>query len=642
MSTRKGHISVNTTDIFPIIKKWLYSEHDIFVRELVSNACDAITKRETLGRTKGSEVPAGKVNVELDKEAKTITFTDNGIGMTEAEVEKYIAQLAFSGAEEFVQKMKEAGQDKDEEIIGKFGLGFYSSFMVADKVEINSLSMEEGAKPTKWTCDGNTDYEFSDSDKKEVGTSITLYINEENKDFLDSWKLRQTLTSYCDFMPYPIELKDLNEIKNIEEQNAKAEKDEDKKPLPNDIINDTEPLWKKDPATLKDEDYKNFYKKLYPMDQEPLFWLHLNVDHPFTLQGILFFPKLNPNKPVNESNIKLYCKQVFVSDNVKNVIPEFLSLLKGAIDSTDIPLNVSRSALQGDPNIKKISNYIVKKVGEALKKRFKNERDEYNKTWEDIGLFVKYGVVSEPKFDEIMRDKVLFKNSEDKLVTLSEYMETAPEKYAEKMKGKVIYFEDHASDASLRSQLLEEGIQAITTDSYIDPHFMQHTEMQKQGDVEIKYQLIDNAIEEILETENATEDDIKIKDLFTNILVGKKDEKDPSQMEIEVKSYKNSATAAYFKVDEQMKKFAQMTKSMGNSQFQMPTKKTLVLNPTHSLVKNAYKLSEKDDKKELAGKICHHIQDLAAISGEGLTDDKRKDFVKRSQDLISELSNLAL
>jgi molecular chaperone HtpG len=345
---------------------------------------------------------------------------------------------------------------------------------------------------------------------------------------------------------------------------------------------------------------------------------------------------------MNDSNIRLYCKQVFVSDNVKNIIPEFLALLKGTIDSTDIPLNVSRSALQGDPNIKKISNYIVKKVAESLKKRFKNEREAYDKSWEDIGLFVKYGVVSDTKFDELMRDKVLFKNSENKLVTLGEYTESIPEKHAEKMKGKIVYFEDHASDANLRTHLLSEGVHAITTDNYIDPHFMQHTEMQKQGDVELKYQLVDNAIEDILETENATEDDIKIKDLFTNFLVPKQDEKAPAQMEIEVKNFKNSTTAAYFKVDEQMKRFAQMTKSMGNSGFEMPTKKTLVVNPAHNLVKNAFKLSESTQKKELASKIAHHIQDLAAISGEGLTDEKRKDFVHRSQDLISELSNLAL
>ncbi|MEE2671659.1 MAG: molecular chaperone HtpG [Bdellovibrionota bacterium] len=640
MTARTGTISVNTTDIFPIIKKWLYSEHDIFVRELVSNACDAITKRHTLARANGQETPTGKVEVLIDQEAKTITFKDNGLGMNEEEIEKYIAQLAFSGAEEFVQKMKDSGEEKND-IIGKFGLGFYSAFMVASKVEVESLSMNEGAKPAKWICEGDTEYSFETSDKEDVGTEITLYINEESADFLNTWKTRETLTRYCDFMPYSIYLKDLNEIARVTAENAKAEKEEDKKPLPdNDIINDTTPLWKKDPSTLTDEDYKSFYKKLYPMDQEPLFWLHLNVDHPFTLQGILYFPKLNPSKPVNDTNIKLYSKQVFVSDNVKDVIPEFLGLLKGAIDSTDIPLNVSRSALQGDPNIKKISNYIVKKVSESLKKLFKNERERYDNAWEDIGLFVKYGVVSDPKFDEYMRDKVLFKNSENKLVTLNEYSEQVPESYKEKMKGKVIYFEENISDSSLRAQLLEEGIHAISTDSYIDPHFMQHTEMQAQGDNAIKYQLVDNAIEEILETQAASADDVKVKDLFTSFLVGEKDEKEPSQMEVEVRNFKNSKTAAYFKVDEQMKRFANMTRQMGNANFNMPTKKTLVVNPSHVLVQNTLKLSE--NKKDLADKLAHHIQDLAAISGEGLDENGRKDFVMRSQDLMSELSNLAL
>jgi len=642
MSTKKGTISVNTTDIFPIIKKWLYSEHDIYVRELVSNACDAITKRTTLARTSGQEMPTGKVDVLIDKEAKTITFKDNGLGMTEAEVEKYIAQLAFSGAAEFVEKMKESETSKDE-IIGKFGLGFYSAFMVAKKVEINSLSMTEGSVATKWTCDGDTEYEFSASTKDTVGTDITLYINEESEEFLNSWKLRETLTRYCDFMPYPIELIDLNENARIEAENAKAEKEEDKKPINVDIINETTPLWKKDPASLSDEDYKTFYKKLFPMDQEPLFWLHLNVDHPFTLQGILYFPKLNPNKPLNENNIKLYSKQVFVSDNVKNVIPEFLGLLKGAIDSVDIPLNVSRSALQGDPNIKKISNYIIKKVAESLKKLEKNERERYENAWEDIGLFVKYGVISDPKFDDLMRDRVLFKNSDNKLTTLLEYTQNIPETYKEKMKDKVIYFEEGASNIALRQQLHAEGIQVISTDNYIDSHFMQHVEMQKKGEQEYKFTVVDNAIEEILETQNATEDDIKIQDAFKSILVGDiKDEEKATAMEIEVKNFKNSKSAAYFKVDEQMKRFQKMTQQMGQSAFSMPIKKTLVINTENNLVKNAFKIWNKGENKDLATKICHHIQDLASISGEGLDDKERETFVNRSQDLISELSNLAL
>ena len=538
--------------------------------------------------------------------------------------------------------MKDAGEENSE-IIGKFGLGFYSAFMVADKVEVETLSMNEGSVATKWSCEGNTDYEFTTSDKTTIGTEITLYINEESKDFLETWKTRETMKSYCAFLPHPVELIDLNEVARITEENAKAEKEEDKKAITADIINNTTPIWKKDPSTLEDQDYKDFYKELYPMDPaEPLFWLHLNVDHPFTLQGILFFPKINPNKPTNESNIKLFCRQVFVSDNVKDVIPEFLSLLKGAIDSTDIPLNVSRSALQGDPNIKKISNYIVKKVAESLKKLFKSDRARYESVWEDIGLFVKYGVISDTKFDELMRDRVLFNNSEDKYTTLTEYTESIPEKHTEKMKGKVVYFENTSSDEALRAQLLTEGIHAITTDAYIDPHFTQHVEMQKKNDVEIKFQLVDNAIEDILETENATEEDVKIKDLFQSILVGAKDEKNPAQMEIEVKNFKNSTTAAYFKVDESMKRFQQMTKSMGQAGMEMPSKKTLVLNPSHALVKNAFKIAETGEKKELADKICHHIQDLAAISGEGLNDTDRKAFVSRSQDLISELSNLAL
>lgn len=637
MTIKKGNISVNTSDIFPIIKKWLYSEHDIFVRELVSNASDAITKRSTLARSSGAEVPTGKIKVQIDKAAKTIMINDNGLGMSEAEVEKYIAQLAFSGAQEFVDKMKDSGEDT-KDIIGKFGLGFFSAFMVAGKVEVDSLSMEKGSTPTKWISEGETEYEFHPSTKTDIGTTITLHINDESKDFLESWKLRQTLKQYCDFMPYQIELIDLNENAKTEAANLKAEKEEDKKAISIDIINDTNPLWKQDPSTLTDEDYIGFYKKLYPMDDQPLFWLHLNVDHPFTLQGILYFPKINPNKPVNDNNIKLYSKQVFVSDNVKNVIPEFLALLKGAIDSVDIPLNVSRSALQGDPNIKKISNYIIKKVAESLKKLEKTDRKKYETVWGDIQLFVKYGVISDTKFDDIMRERVLFENSEEKLMTLKEYKESIPAAYKEKVGDKVITFEDGVSNQDLKAQLLAEGIQTVKFDAYIDPHFSQHVEMQKKGDNEYKFASVDSAIEDILESANASDEDIKIQDAFKSVLV----KADDKNLEIEVKNIKGSKSAAYFKVDEQMKKFAQMTKSMGQSGFDMPIKKTLVLNPTNGLVKNAFILLENKDKKALGEKICHHIQDLASISGEGLDDKQRAAFVTRSQDLVNELSNLAI
>lgn len=621
MSTRKGSISVKTNDIFPIIKKWLYSEHDIFIRELVSNACDAITKRATIARSQGHETPAGKVKIEIDKANKIITVTDNGLGMNEAEVEKYIAQLAFSGAEEFVQKMKDLGNTTaKDEIIGKFGLGFYSAFMVSEKVEVESLSMTPGSTPTKWTCHGDTDYEFGESNKTEVGTTIKLFISSDSLDFLDSWKLRETLDRYCDFMPYPISILDLG--------NAEAKEE---------IINETMPIWKKDPTSLTDEDYKEFYRKKFPMDQEPLFWLHLNVDHPFTLQGVLFFPKLNQNKPIQENGIKLYCKQVFVSDSVKNVVPDFLGLLKGAIDSTDIPLNVSRSALQGDPNIKKISNYIIKKVAESLKKLFNSDRERFEKVWEDIGLFVKYGCMQDTKFDDVMRKMVLFKNSENKLVTLEEYQTSIPETYKEKLKDKYVYFEKNLSDESLRKQLMAEGIHVIETDQYIDPHFMQHAEMHKQEDISFKFSAIDTEIENLLDTSATSADDIKVKEFFKQVLVGD-DKEIEAKLDVDVKNLKNASSSAYFKVDENMKRFQQMTKSMGNSAFSMPIKKTLVVNPSNPLIKNALKIWEKGEKKDLAQKICFHVQDLASLSSEGLSSEEKEKFVTRSQALVQELS----
>lgn len=630
MTTRKGSISVKTNDIFPIIKKWLYSEHDIFVRELVSNACDAITKRATLARAQGHETPDGKVTVEVNKKDRLITITDNGIGMSESEVEKYIAQLAFSGAEEFVQKMKDLGNTAaKDEIIGKFGLGFFSAFMVAEKVEVETLSMVPGSRPAKWTCHGDTDYEFSESTKSEVGTQIKLYINADSEEFLDKWKLRETLTHYCDFMPYPIALKD------------GEEKVEEGKEATEDIINETTPLWKKDPTSLKDEDYKQFYRKMFPYDQEPLFWLHLNVDHPFTLQGVLFFPKLNMSKPVQENGIKLYSKQVFVSDNVKNVVPDFLGLLKGAIDSVDIPLNVSRSALQGDPNIKKISNYIIKKVAESLKKLFNSDRERYEKAWEDIGLFVKYGCMQDTKFDEVMRKFVLFKNSEGKFVTLEEYQASIPETYKEKLKDKYITFEKGASDETLRKQLLTQGIHVLETDNYIDPHFTQHAEMKAIEEKSYKFTAIDSEVENLLEQTATTEEDIKVKEFFKQVLVGDNKELE-AKLDVDVKNLKNSPSSAYFKVDEQMKRFQQMTKSMGNSSFQMPIKKTLVVNPSNPLIQNALKMWEKGDRKELAEKICYHVQDLASISSEGLTPEEKERFVTRSQQLVQELSGFVV
>jgi molecular chaperone HtpG len=641
MTNRTGQISVHTKDIFPIIKKWLYSEHDIFLRELVANASDAITKRATLSRSTGAQIPEGKIEVKVDNKNDTITITDNGIGMTEEEVEKYIAQLAFSGAEEFVKKLEESGSESDKDIIGKFGLGFYSAFMVAKKVEVESLSMQENAKPTKWSCEGDTDYIFSESDKKEVGTTITLHVNDDSKEFLGKWKLKETLSNHCDFMPYTITLQDVNEMVKPKKEDGSVDESAPEVKAEPITINETNPIWKRDPKEVTDEEYKKLYRQLYPMDGDPLFWIHLNVDHPFTLEGVLFFPKFNPMKPFTDKNIRLYCRQVFVSDNVKNIIPEFLGLLKGVIDSVDIPLNVSRSSLQGDPNIKKISNYIIKKVAEALKKLHKKDREKYESIWDDIGLFVKYGSVSDTKFDELMRERVLFKTNDGKYMTISEYMEAIPADYKEKLEGKVLYYEKDKANPALLNQLKEVGIFAVETDDHIDPHFIQHAEAHKIGDKEVKFTSVDSEIENILGSENTSEDDIKVKEMFAHYLgIETKEDTAPTDKDIEIGKIKNSTTPAYFKVDETMKRFGHMARGMGqNAMF--PVKKTLVINTQNPLIQNALKLHN-EKKEDLAKKICLHVEDLANISSEGLATEQRENFVQRSQDLIQELSNLAL
>jgi molecular chaperone HtpG len=627
MSERKGTISVQTADIFPIIKKWLYSEHDIFLRELVSNSTDAITKRATLARTENVEIPEGEIDVTVNKEAGTIVITDNGLGMSEEEVEKYLAQLAFSGAEEFVQKMKDAGEEAD--MIGKFGLGFYSAFMVADKVEVETLSWKPGSTPTKWICEGDVDYTFSESKKDSVGTEITLHINEESKEFLGVFKVLDILRKYCDFMPTKIQVTDAT-VTTKEDGTVEGPKSYD--------VNETKPLWKRDPKELTDQDYLDFYKKLYPTDQEPLFWLHLKVDHPFTLEGVLFFPKVNPKMPFNENNIRLYSKQVFVSDNVKNIIPEFLSLLKGVIDSTDIPLNVSRSSLQGDPNVKKISNYVVKKVAESLKKLFNKDREKYENIWSDSGLFVKYGCVSDTKFDEAMRERIIFKNADNSFVTLPEYKESIPEAFKEKVGDKVLYFERDKVDHAVKNQLRDAGLFSLEMDEYIDPHFMQHSEMHKVGEQVLQFAAIDSEIGNLLETENATDSDIMVKDLFTKILVGEQKEEDPKSMDVEVQKIKGAKAPAYFKVDEQMKRFQKMAQSMGQTDSPFPLKRTLVINPANPLIQNALKMHESGKNEQLVERLVHYVGDLASISSEGLKNEDKEQFVERSQALIQELT----
>jgi molecular chaperone HtpG len=616
---RKGTITVNTHDMLPIIKKWLYSEHDIFLRELIANASDAITKRESLSRLSNLATPAGEIKIGISKKNKTIVVTDNGIGMTEDEVEKYIARLAFSGAEDFIKNIKEKGGDTKEDIIGKFGLGFYSTFMAADKVVLETLSMNEGAKAVEWSSTGDTEYTFSDSKKTDIGTAITLHLNHEFEEFLDYYTTRTALVRHCGFMPYHVVLEDLD-----------AKKKEEKA----DTINETTPLWKKNPKDLTDKDYKEFYTKLFPVEPEPLFWMHLNIDHPFHLQGILYFPKFNPHRPLNETNIKLFCRQVFVSDNVKKIVPDFLTLLKGAIDSTDIPLNVSRSTLQGDPNIRKISNYIIKKVAESLKKLFSTDRKRYEEIWSDMAPFVKYGCMSDTKFDELMRSMVIFKNSEGKFLTLDEYTASVPATLAEKLKNKIVYFEKDRSDVALLKQLKGDGVEAIETDAFIDPHFMQYVEMNKTGENATTFVSIEAEAENLLTGGDITDGDIKIREFFKETLVSKDNE---AKLDVEVKRLKSSDTPAYVKIDEHMKRFAQMMKTMPGEHKDFPIKKILVVNPANSLVQSMLKIWELPEKKELAQKLCRYVQDLAVISSEGLRNEEKDEFVKRSQNLISDL-----
>ncbi|MGB0454625.1 MAG: molecular chaperone HtpG [Bacteriovoracaceae bacterium] len=652
MSTeRKGTISVETNDIFPIIKKWLYSEHDIFIRELVANATDAITKRATLSRTKNLEVPTGGISVRVNKSNKTLIIEDNGLGMTEAEVEKYLAQLAFSGAEEFIKKMEADGEKSTNDIIGKFGLGFYSAFMVSDKVEVESLSFEPGSKPVHWTCEGNPEYTFSESSKTEVGTKITLHINEESQDFLDEFKVSSTLRKFCDFMPYEIGVLD-EEKKPEKPKKADGTVDEAAEPTPvtPTIINETNPLWRRDPKEITDDQYKELFRKLHPMDGDPLFWIHLNIDHPFNLQGILYFPKINPQRPFQERNIKLYNKQVFVSDNVKDIIPDFLSLLKGVIDSSDIPLNVSRSSLQGDPNIQKISNYIIKKVADALKVLFKKDRERYESIWDDIALFVKYGAISNTKFDETMRERILFSSSLEGKQTLAELLEKTPKEYEEKLKGTILYSEKDKVNGALKATLTKAGIPSVEADEHIDPHFFQHVEVHKVGEAEIKFRLLESEYGNIFKEESTSADDLKIKDLFSKHLgietpteEESKEAPAPSgDLDLEIENIQGSTAPAYFKVDEQMKRFQKMAQSMGNTPAAFPLKKTLVINPSNELVKNALKIHESGKNSELAKKLCLHVSDLAKISSEGLDNETKDQFIQRNQELISELSNFAL
>ncbi|MBE6049131.1 MAG: molecular chaperone HtpG [Clostridium sp.] len=622
MSNKKGNISIHTENIFPIIKKWLYSDKDIFIRELISNGCDAVSKYkrlESMGEAAEVEGEEFKVVVSVNKEKGTLKFIDNGIGMTEEEVEKYITQIAFSGAEDFVEKYKDKmGEGND--IIGHFGLGFYSAFMAADKVQIDTLSYKEGSKAVKWTCDGGTDYELDNSDKDSRGTIITLYINEDSKEFLEEYKVREIISKYCAFMPVEIFMEN-----ECAEKVEPKEGEEAKKP---EALNDVSPLWLKKPSECTEEEYKAFYKKVFHDFEDPLFWIHLNVDYPFNLKGILYFPKLKNEFELVQGEVKLFNNQVFVADNIKEVIPEFLLLLKGAIDCPDLPLNVSRSFLQNDREVAKISKHIVKKVSDKLNSIFANDREKYNEFWNDIQIFIKYGCIRDESFYEKIKDSIVFKTINDKYVTLADYLEAAKEKH----ENKVFYVSDLEKQAQYIKLFKEYGLDAVILTTPIDNNFISFLEYK---DTKVKFNRIDSDLSDVLKADEdviITEDEKKkIIDVFKGVI-------GDSMKEYSVESLKNEDTPVMVLVSEYSRRMAEMQAQFGgNLGMSFPEERTLVINEKNPIVKKIIDLSADESNKKKVDIIVSQVVDLALIGNKALNADEIDKFIKRSNELMLEL-----
>lgn len=597
----KGKISVHTDNLLPIIKKWLYSDSDIFLRELVSNAQDAIMKLKKLSAIGEADISENfEIKVELDKDNGIITVADNGIGMTEEEVEKYINQVAFSGAEEFIKKY-ENEKDEKSRIIGHFGLGFYSAFMAAYEVEIDTLSYKEGAKAVHWVSDGGTEFEISDSEKSERGTIITLHISEDSKEFLDIFKLREILNKYCAFLPIEIYLID---------KSAK----EDKELTP---INDTNPLWLKNPSECTDEDYKSFYHKVFFDMNDPLFWIHLNVDFPFNLKGILYFPKLNHEFQSIEGQIKLYNNQVFIADNIKEVIPEYLMLLKGVIDCPDLPLNVSRSFLQNDGYVAKVSAHITKKVADKLNSIYKNGKDDFAKYWDDINPFIKYGCMRDDKFYDRVKDIILFKKLDDSYVSLKELTESENK--------EVYYVTDRDSQSQYIELLATEGIEPVLLTNMIDNHFSSFIEYKIS---DVKFKRVDSYIADSLKdsSDDSSEGDKELEELFTAYADGAK---------ISIEKLKSEKIPAMYILSEEARRMEEMQKMYGGMNLpNMPKpEETLIINASNPLVNNVLKAAD-DEVKEL---ICRNIVDMAKLSHNTLNGDDRAAFLERNSKIMDML-----
>jgi molecular chaperone HtpG len=623
----KGNISIHTENIFPIIKKFLYSDHEIFLRELVSNAVDAVQKMKrlaALGRYNG-EMGEPLVEVSFDKDAKTITISDNGIGMTADEIKKYINQIAFSGATEFVEKFKDA---KDaNELIGKFGLGFYSAFMVSDLVEIQTLSYQEGAQPAKWVCDGSTEFEITDGSRTERGTTIILHINADSEEFLDKYKLEGILDKYCMFLPVPIKFG--TKTKYEDDGTDEEGKPKSKSVEVDNIINNTTPIWTKPPTDLKDEDYINFYREVYPMGDNPLFWIHLNVDYPFNLTGVLYFPKVKNEFELQRNKIKLFSRQVFITDEVKDIVPEFLMLLHGVIDSPDIPLNVSRSFLQADSNVKKINSYISRKVADKLTELFKNDRKAYEEKWPDIGLFVKYGMISDDKFYDKAKDFALLSNTKNEFYTLAEYREKIQATQTDK-DGTVVYLytTDPAKQDSFIQSANKKGYDVLVLNTPIDSHFIHNLERKlekaslKRVDADVVDKLInkDDNKESVLTKEQSE----AVQKIFEDAI-------HKANMTVEVHGGSPDELPVTVTMDEFMRRMKDMAAMGGGMGFygNLPDSYKVSVNGNHKLIDKILKAG-KDDQARLAKQAF----DLAMLSQGLLTGADLTEFVNRSVSLI--------
>ena len=663
MSKEHGNLSINSQNIFPIIKKWMYSDHDIFYRELVSNACDAITKLKKLSMIGEYEAPDDieyKVEIKLSAKDKTIKIIDNGIGMTKEEVDEYINQIAFSGAEAFLEKYKDKAND--DQIIGHFGLGFYSAFMVADQVTIDTLSFKDGAESVHWSCDGGTEYDISEGTKTTPGTEITLYLNEDSYEFANEYKAKEVLDKYCSFMPVPIFVTNEDAGEQTEEipEEEVTEKDtvldtfikdavteevekEDgtketvekvpakkmakivKRPV---AINNIHPLWTKHPNECSDEDYKEFYRKVFHDYKEPLFWIHLNMDYPFNLKGILYFPKINTEYESIEGTIKLYNNQVFVADNIKEVIPEFLLLLKGVIDCPDLPLNVSRSALQNDGFVKKISDYITKKVADKLSGMCKTDKENYEKYWDDINPFIKFGCLKDEKFAEKMNDYIIFKNLDGKYLTLKECLKENKEKH----ENTVFYVTDEIEQSQYINMFKNEGIDAVILTHNIDQPFITNMESKNEN---LKFKRIDADLSDSFKEETSKDE---LKDMTEKLSKTFKDALGKENLTVNVEKLKDASISSMITLSEESRRMQDMMKMYGMAGMDPnmfgAEGQTLVLNANNDLVKYVAEHADGENTKI----ICEQLYDLAMLSHAPLSPEQMTGFIARSNKIMELLA----